>query len=98
MKAPATAENGGASVKAKSEYEPTHHSAPPSRQQAPRFHRAVERVYDLGPRVVGELLIEAGADLHRIERFAGLDRFPREFLRGIGADTWPVSIFAVTST
>ncbi len=79
-----------------------HNTTAPSRPQAPpknrRFRRAVERVHRLGPRVVGELLLEAGADLHRVEKFAGLDRFPREFLTGIGADRWPVAIFAVGSS
>ncbi len=60
-----------------------------------RFRRAVERVHRLGPRVVGELLTEAGADLHRIERFAALDRFPSTFLNEIGADRWPPSVFLV---
>lgn len=78
-----------------------HNTTEPSRPQVPhknpRFRRAVERVHRLGPRVVGELLLEAGADLHRVEKFAGLDRFPREFLTGIGADAWAPSIFAVSS-
>ena len=66
MKTPATAKNGGASVKVELELGPPHHSVPPSHPQAPhknsRFRRAVERVCDLGPRVVGELLAEVGAD------------------------------------
>ncbi len=62
-----------------------------------RFRRAVERVHRLGPRVVGELLIEAGASLDRVERFADLDRFPPDVLNAIGADRWPVTIFAVSS-
>ncbi len=35
MKTPATAENGGADVKAKSNSEPAHHSVLPSHPQAP---------------------------------------------------------------
>ncbi len=63
-----------------------------------RFRRAVERVHRLGPRVVGELLTDAGADLHRIERFASLDRFPTTFLSEIGADRWPPAVFLVAGS
>ena len=65
---------------------------------AVRFRRAVARVHSLGPRVVGELLTDASADLDLIERYAALDRFPPEFLHAIGADGWPASIFVVRST
>ena len=101
MKAPATAKNGGADVKAKQETADAHHSVPPSRPQVPpknpRFRRAVERVHRLGPRICGELLLEVGADLHRVERYASLDRYPPSFLHGIGADAWAPSIFGVST-
>lgn len=63
-----------------------------------RFRRAVERVHRLGPRVVGELLSEAGVALDRVERFASLDRFPSTFLSEIGADRWPPANFLVPSS
>ena len=63
-----------------------------------RFRRAVERVHRLGPRVVGELLIEAGVALERVEIYAALDRYPAGFMHDIGADTWPPSIFAVATS
>ena len=63
-----------------------------------RYRRAVERVHRLGPRVTGELLTDAQVPLARVETFAALDRFPREFLTGIGADGWAPALFAVAST
>ncbi len=63
-----------------------------------RFRRAVERVHRLGPRVVGELLTEAGVALDRVERFAALDRFPSSFLSKIGADRWPPDVFLVAAS
>ncbi len=63
----------------------------------PRFRRAVERVHRLGPRVTSELLTGAGVPLARVETFAALDRFPHEFLTGIGADAWAPSIFGVST-
>ena len=63
-----------------------------------RFRLAVERVHRLGPRVVGELLTDAGASLDRVERFASLDRFPSTFLNEIGADRWPPAVFLVAGS
>jgi hypothetical protein len=63
----------------------------------PRYRRAVERVHRLGPRVIGELLTEAGVSLDRVELYAALDRYPPGFLRQIGADRWPASIFMVST-
>ncbi len=63
-----------------------------------RFRRAVERVHQLGLRVIAELLGEAGVPLERVERFADLDRFPPAVLNAVGADRWPPSIFVVRST
>ncbi len=63
-----------------------------------RFRRAVERVHRLGPRVVGELLTDAGASLDRVERFASLDRFPPMVLNAIGADRWPPALFLVAGS
>ena len=63
-----------------------------------RFRRAVERVHRLGPRVVCELLTEAGASLDRVERFASLDRYPSTFLSEIGADRWPPAVFLVAGS
>ncbi len=65
---------------------------------AVRFRGTVERIHALGPRVLGELLLEAGADLAQVERFADLDRFPPTFLNAIGVNAWPVSIFLVSSS
>ncbi len=62
-----------------------------------RFARAVERIRRLPPRVIGELLTDAGANLDVIERYAALDRFPPEFLHAIGADLWPPTIFRVST-
>ena len=64
----------------------------------PRFARAVDRVHRLGPRVVGELLVELGAPLDRVERFADLDRFPPALLNVIGADRWPPVLFLVAES
>ena len=64
----------------------------------PRFRRTVERVVALGPRTVAELLIELGADLHRVERYADLDRFSPGILHIIGADHWPTTLFVVGAT
>lgn len=63
----------------------------------PRFTRAVSRVHALGPRAVGELLAESGVPLARVERYASLDRYPREFLTGVGAATWAPTLFMVSS-
>ena len=62
-----------------------------------RFRRAVERVHGLPPRVIGELLTDAGVDLDLIERYADLDRFPPAVLNAIGADLWPPTIFRVST-
>ncbi len=64
----------------------------------PRFRRMVERVVALGPRTVAELLIELGADLHRVERYADLDRFSPGILHIIGSDRWPTTLFVVGPT
>ena len=63
-----------------------------------RFRRACERVHRLGPRVVGELLTEAGVALERVEIYAAMDRYPAGFMRDIGADTWAPSVFAVAAS
>ena len=60
-----------------------------------RFRRAVERLHKLGPRVVGELLAEVGADLRRVERYADLDRIDPATLHALGADRWPVVVVEV---
>ena len=61
----------------------------------PRYRRAVERLHNLGPRVLAEILIEIGADLTEIERFARLDRLPAELLEAVGAGRWPPQVFEV---
>ncbi len=83
----------------------THWCGPSPRRQGrtpslndPRFRRMVERVVALGPRTVAELLIELGADLHRVERYADLDRFSPGILHIIGADHWPTTLFVVGAT
>ena len=63
-----------------------------------RFRRAVERVHGLGPRVIGELLTEAGVSLDRVERFADLGRFPPTVLNAVGADRWPPVLFLVAES
>ncbi len=63
-----------------------------------RFRRAVKRVHNLGPRVVGELLTDACVALNRVERFADLDRFPPAVLNAIGADRWPPVLFLVAES
>ena len=61
-----------------------------------RFRRTSVRVTGLGPRIVCELLAEAGADLDLVEQYARLDEFPAELLIAIGADRWPPDLFEVT--
>ncbi len=63
-----------------------------------RFRRAVERVHGLPPRVIGELLTDAGVDLDLIERYADLDRFPPAVLNAIDADRWPPAVFLVAES
>ena len=65
------------------------------RLTSPRYRRAAERLHNLGPRVLGELLIEIGVDLPEIEYFARIDRLPPELLEAVGAGRWPVQIFAL---
>ena len=62
---------------------------------SPRYHRAVERAHGLGPRIVAELLAEAGVPLATVERYAALDRFPASALNYLGATTFPPMIFGV---
>ena len=63
-----------------------------------RYRRAAERVHALGPRVVGELLTDAGVPLARVEVFAALDRFHPALLDSINISGWAPSLFAVAST
>ncbi len=58
-----------------------------------RFERQVVRVHALGPRPLGELLIEIASHTgqssfiaHRLEEYARLDR---DILRALGADRFP---------
>lgn len=69
--------------------EPTPHVA--DWQQRHRFERLVERLHALGPRAVGEILIEVsnGADLlERLADFASLDPAT---VRALGADRFAAS-------
>lgn len=61
----------------------------------PRFRRVVERIHTLGPRPLGELLIEVKADRDTLERYAVLSI---DTLTALGGDRWPTQIYAVAST
>jgi hypothetical protein len=59
----------------------------------PRFHRLTEHLHRLGPRPVGELLLEvaAGRDLiDALERYAVLD--PASVAR-LGGRDWPPAVW-----
>jgi hypothetical protein len=65
----------------------------------PRFHRLTCALHRLGPRPLGELLIEIaeahgieGDVLARLELFAGLDPIT---VRTVEARDWPTQIFVV---
>ncbi len=58
----------------------------------PTFRRTVERVHALGPRALGELLIELEADPDTLARYA---RLTPTMLHATGGNRWPTSIFAV---
>ncbi len=62
-----------------------------------RYRRAAERVHALGPRVVGELLADAGVPLGRVEVFAALDRVHPVLLDNIKISGWAPSLFAVST-
>ncbi len=53
----------------------------------PAFRRAVERIHDLGPRALGEMLIELDVGADVLARYARLDP---EIVRALDADHWPV--------
>ena len=62
-----------------------------------RFHRLTERLHRLGPRPVGELLLEvaAGRDLlEALEEYVALD--PAAVAR-LGARDWPASMWEVSA-
>lgn len=73
---------------------PSRCEAPPAPLQEYRFHRAVERLHELGPRPLGEILAELvvkwgapfAADLN--ERLNRYNRDP-ETVRALGADRGP---------
>ena len=58
-------------------------------RQDPRFHRLVECLHQLGPRAVGELLLEVGEPddlLLCLERYADLDQ---AIVRALGGSEFP---------
>ena len=69
----------------------------------PRFRRTVENIYALGPRVVGELLIDIRAELSagtctvaavsaKVVSYANIDP---EHVRVLGLDQWPPALLHV---
>ncbi len=65
-----------------------------------RFERLIERVHALGPRPLGELLIEIASHTgqssfiaHRLEEYARLDP---EIVRAVGGDRFPPMPLQVT--
>ena len=62
------------------------------RVDRPRFQRAVERMHDLGPRALGELLAELNASPVILERYAALTP---DMLIATGSTGWPVSVFVI---
>ncbi len=64
---------------------------------SPHFRRQVHRIHRLGERVLGELLIEVGADGAVVDRYAALDP---DVLAALGGDQFPppVPLYAVRST
>jgi hypothetical protein len=68
-------------------------AGPQHLRRCPRFHPLTERLHQLGPRPLGELLIEvaAGGDLlDTLERYA---RRSRKFVRHVGPRDWPPALW-----
>ncbi len=60
----------------------------------PRFRWTVDRIHDLGPRSLGELLVEIDADPAVLDNYA---RMIPSLLKAVGGDRWPVAVFAVST-
>ena len=62
----------------------------------PRFRRLVRHLHGLGPRPVGELLLEVADDRDLLlERLEHLAQFDPEFARLMGAHDWIEALWAV---
>ncbi len=62
---------------------------------SPHFRRQVHRIHRLGERVLGELLVEVGADDAVVERYARIDP---QTLAELGGDRWPALMLIAVST
>jgi hypothetical protein len=67
------------------------------RRQEPRFHRLTERVHRLGPRPVGELLLEVAAGRDLIEAPEDYARHDPEFVAYVGARDRPPSVWGAAA-
>ena len=52
----------------------------------PAFRREIEAIHRLGPRALGELLIEISADPATLARWARLNS---SIVQAVGGDLWP---------
>ena len=56
---------------------------------SPRFHRLIEHLHRLGPRVVGELLIEVGDPVDVMLCLERYSRLNPDMIHAIGCDQFP---------
>src|SRR5918994_4854487 len=69
------------------------HAYPQHLRQDLRFHRLTERIWRLGPRPVGELLLEVAAGRDLIEAPEDYARHDPEFVAYVGARDRPPSVW-----
>ena len=67
-------------------FAPARRAHPVMRIDNPAFRREIEAIHRLGPRALGELLIEISADPATLARWARLNS---SIVQAVGGDLWP---------
>jgi hypothetical protein len=62
-------------------------------RRCPRFHPLTERLHQLGPRPLGELLIEVAAGGDLLDTLGRYTRHSPKFVRHVGARDWPPALW-----
>jgi hypothetical protein len=60
-----------------------------------RFHRLTERLWRLGPRPIGELLLEVASGRDLVEAAEEYDALDAIAVARLGARDWPVTVWSV---